>query len=51
MYNKANRWVDAYKIAADFFGVKESQELYLQKAESLEQNGRLKDAEDVIINF
>lgn len=47
MYNKAARWVDAYKLTAEFFGIDETRELYAQKAESLERTGHLKEAEDV----
>lgn len=48
MYNRASHWVEAYKLAAKFFGVDESHELYLQKAEALERNGHFKDAEEAI---
>lgn len=47
MYSKAGRWIEAYKLAAEFFGVNESHELYAQKAEALEKDARLKDAEEV----
>jgi len=47
MYNKANRWVDAFKLASEFFGADESRDLYLEKAEALEKARRLKDAEEV----
>jgi intraflagellar transport protein 172 len=47
MYNKAGRWTDAYKLAAEFLGTDETRELYLQKATELEQNNMWKDAEEV----
>lgn len=47
MYNKAAKWAEAYKLAAEFLGTDETQEMYLQKAEELERAGRLKEAEDV----
>uniref|UniRef100_A0A914P8W8 Tetratricopeptide repeat protein n=1 Tax=Panagrolaimus davidi TaxID=227884 RepID=A0A914P8W8_9BILA len=51
MYNKAARWADAYKLAAEFLGADQTHEMYLQKAEELEQSGRLKEAEQLYISF
>lgn len=51
MYNKAARWVDAYRLATEFFGVDETRDLYAQKAEFLDRSGRLKEAEDVNFFF
>ncbi|KAI1724366.1 intraflagellar transport protein osm-1 [Ditylenchus destructor] len=51
MYNRAGKWIDAYKLAAEFFGIEGSKDLYLQKAESLEQSNRLKDAEELYVQI
>uniref|UniRef100_A0A914Y021 Uncharacterized protein n=1 Tax=Panagrolaimus superbus TaxID=310955 RepID=A0A914Y021_9BILA len=51
MYNKAARWADAYKLAVEFLGVDQTHEMYLQKAEELEQSGRFKEAEQLYISF
>lgn len=49
MYNKAGRFSDAYKLAAEFLGTDETRELYLEKAGELEQNGMWKDAEELYV--
>ncbi|KAI6244211.1 Intraflagellar transport protein osm-1 [Aphelenchoides fujianensis] len=49
MYNKAQRWTDAYKLAAEFMNSSETHELYLQKAAELEQTNRWKEAEELYV--
>lgn len=49
MYNKASRWVNAFKLAAEFFGAEESRALYAEKAETLEKTKRYGDAEEVFL--
>ncbi|KAI6232370.1 Intraflagellar transport protein osm-1 [Aphelenchoides besseyi] len=50
MYHKANRWTDAYKLAAEFMDSSETHELYLQKATELEQSSRWKEAEELYVS-
>ncbi|EJD74502.1 intraflagellar transporter osm-1 [Loa loa] len=48
MYNKAARWTDSYRLAAEFMG-DESDRMYEELAETMEDNGRLMDAEQLYI--
>ncbi|MCP9265076.1 Intraflagellar transport protein osm-1 [Dirofilaria immitis] len=48
MYNKAARWTDSYRLATEFMG-DESSEMYGELAQSMEEKGRLKDAEQLYI--
>ncbi|VDN00883.1 unnamed protein product [Thelazia callipaeda] len=49
MYNKAARWTDSYRLAVEFMGEEESAEVYGKLAESMEENDRRKDAEELYI--
>ncbi|VDN86329.1 unnamed protein product [Brugia pahangi] len=48
MYNKASRWADSYRLATEFMGV-ESDQMYEELAQTMENSGRLKDAEQLYI--
>ncbi|VDO64077.1 unnamed protein product [Onchocerca flexuosa] len=48
MYNKASRWADSYRLAAEFMG-DDSNQMYEELAQTMEDNGRLKDAEEASI--
>ncbi|VDM92635.1 unnamed protein product, partial [Onchocerca ochengi] len=48
MYNKASRWADSYRLAAEFMG-DDSDQMYEELAQKMEDNGRLKDAEQASI--
>lgn len=51
MYNKISKWAEAYKLASEFLGIDQTQEIYLQKAEELETAGRFKEAEDLYLSL
>uniref|UniRef100_A0A7E4USX7 WD_REPEATS_REGION domain-containing protein n=1 Tax=Panagrellus redivivus TaxID=6233 RepID=A0A7E4USX7_PANRE len=51
MYNKASRWADAYKLAVEFLGADQTRDMYLEKADELETNGRFKEAEDLYVEL
>ncbi|KAL3991031.1 WD domain G-beta repeat family protein [Acanthocheilonema viteae] len=48
MYNKAARWADSYRLATEFMR-DESDRMYGELAQTMEDNGRLKDAEQLYI--
>uniref|UniRef100_A0A0R3RLE7 WD_REPEATS_REGION domain-containing protein n=1 Tax=Elaeophora elaphi TaxID=1147741 RepID=A0A0R3RLE7_9BILA len=50
MYNKAARWADSYRLATEFMG-DESDQMYGELAQTMEDNGRLKDAEQAMISI
>uniref|UniRef100_A0A914KFL7 Uncharacterized protein n=1 Tax=Meloidogyne incognita TaxID=6306 RepID=A0A914KFL7_MELIC len=49
MYNKAGNWARAFKLAADFFGLEESRQLYNDKAAQLAEQRRFNDAEELYV--
>ncbi|KAL3102659.1 hypothetical protein niasHT_029470 [Heterodera trifolii] len=49
MYNKAGRWVDAYKLALELLGPSESHQLYLGKALELEEAKKFQEAEQLYV--
>ena len=49
MYIKSDQWEPAYRIAVDCMGSDEVHGLYLAKAEELENEGRLREAERLYI--
>jgi hypothetical protein len=49
MYNKAGRWVDAFKFAVQFFGMDQSRELYTQKAAQLVEQNKFGDDVQVLM--
>ncbi|VDK73481.1 unnamed protein product [Litomosoides sigmodontis] len=46
MYNKASRWADSYRLAEEFMADKSSR-MYEELAQSMEEKGHLKDAEQL----
>uniref|UniRef100_A0A915PPW5 Intraflagellar transport protein 172 n=1 Tax=Setaria digitata TaxID=48799 RepID=A0A915PPW5_9BILA len=48
MYNRATRWADSYRLAMEFMG-EESEQMYNELAETMEDSGRLKDAEELYV--
>uniref|UniRef100_A0A1I7Y2L2 TPR_REGION domain-containing protein n=1 Tax=Steinernema glaseri TaxID=37863 RepID=A0A1I7Y2L2_9BILA len=51
MYDQAAKWTDAYRLASEFFGAEKTRDAYLQKAEQLEGQGNLKEAEELYIHI
>ncbi|KAK0403869.1 hypothetical protein QR680_017169 [Steinernema hermaphroditum] len=51
MYDQASRWTDAYRLASEFFGPEKTRDAYLQKAEQLEGQGNLKEAEELYVHI
>ncbi|KAE9551982.1 hypothetical protein FO519_004806 [Halicephalobus sp. NKZ332] len=51
MYNRISKWPEAYKLASEFLGLEQTHEIYLQKAEELEQSGRFKEAEELYLSL
>ncbi|CAD5234656.1 unnamed protein product [Bursaphelenchus xylophilus] len=49
MYNKAGRWSDAYKLALEMLGQEQTQELYFEKAQELEEQGQYNTAEELYV--
>ncbi|VDM37534.1 unnamed protein product [Toxocara canis] len=51
MYNKANRWADSHRLAAEFLGQEETQKMYGKLAQDMEEAGRFSDAEQLYISI
>ena len=49
MYISADQWEPAYKIAADCMEEGEVTKLYISKAQMLEEQGRLREAERLYV--
>lgn len=49
MYIKSDQWEPAYRIAVECMGTDEVHGLYLTKAEELEAQGRLREAERLYV--
>ncbi|CAJ0583461.1 unnamed protein product, partial [Mesorhabditis spiculigera] len=51
MYIKGSRWADAYRLSEEFLGKEETAQMYDRKAEELEEQGRLAEAEQLYISI
>ncbi|GMT33310.1 hypothetical protein PFISCL1PPCAC_24607, partial [Pristionchus fissidentatus] len=49
MYFKAGKWAEAYRLSAEFLGKEETTRLYKQRAEDMESNGMLIEAEQLYL--
>ncbi|CAJ0935299.1 unnamed protein product, partial [Mesorhabditis belari] len=51
MYIKSSKWADAYRLSEEFLGREETAQMYDRKAEELEEQGRLAEAEQLYISI
>ncbi|GMT03452.1 hypothetical protein PENTCL1PPCAC_25626, partial [Pristionchus entomophagus] len=49
MYLRAGKWAEGYRLSAEFLGKEDTTRLYLQKAEDMEGNGMLAEAEQLFL--
>eukprot|EP00080_Pristionchus_pacificus_P016971 PDM76991.1 osm-1 [Pristionchus pacificus] len=49
MYLRAGKWAEGYRLSAEFLGKEDTTRLYLQKAEDMENNGMLAEAEQLFL--
>uniref|UniRef100_A0AC35U6D2 WD_REPEATS_REGION domain-containing protein n=1 Tax=Rhabditophanes sp. KR3021 TaxID=114890 RepID=A0AC35U6D2_9BILA len=51
MYNKAQNWTAAHRLASEFMQSEETEDMYLKKADDLEKIGEFKKAEELYISI